>query len=49
LEIVAFYEETFQEWKEKLERKEYFMQHKEKKWTEVEHMIRDFVKGDKDL
>jgi uncharacterized coiled-coil DUF342 family protein len=37
------------ELREKLERKEYFMQNKEKKWNEVEKILEEYVEEDDEL
>lgn len=38
-----------QELREKLERKEYFMQNKEKKWLEIEKILEEYVEEDDEL
>jgi len=35
--------------KDKLERKEYFMQNKERKWLEVEKILEEYVEEDDEL
>ena len=48
-ENAAIYEENMKELKEKLERKEYFMQNKEKKWMEVEKILEEYIEEDDEL
>lgn len=43
------YEEQMTELKDKLERKEYFMQSKEKKWLEVEKILEEYADEDDEL
>lgn len=43
------FEEQITELKDKLERKEYFMQNKEKKWMEVEKILEEYVEEDEEL
>ena len=48
-ELANNLEEQVKELKEKLERKEYFMQSKEKKWLEVEKLLAVYTKDDLEL
>ena len=48
-DIIRFYEEGIQEIRDKLERKEYFMQNKEKKWMEVEKILEEYIEEDDEL
>lgn len=48
-DIIRFYEEGIQEIRDKLERKEYFMQNKEKKWMEVEKILEEYIEEDEEL
>lgn len=43
------YGETINDLKDKLERKEYFMQNKEKKWFEVEKILEEYIEEDEEL
>ena len=43
------FEEQLNELKDKLERKEYFMQNKERKWLEVEKILEEYVEDDDEL
>ena len=43
------FEESLQELRDKLERKEYFMQYKEKKWMEVEKIMDEYLEDDEEL
>ena len=40
---------SYQELHDKLERKEYFLQNKEKKWLEVEKIMLEYVDEDDEL
>ena len=42
-------EEQVNEMKEKLERKEFFVQTKEKKWLEIEKILEEYVEDDDEL
>lgn len=48
-EIVYQYEEQIQDIRDKLERKEYFMQNKEKKWLEIEKILHEYLEEDDEL
>ena len=48
-EETEFYKEQINELQEKLERKEYFMQHKEKKWLEIEKILSIYCEHDEEL
>ena len=43
------FDENNRELKEKLERKEYFMQSKEKKWNEIERILQEYIEDDDEL
>mmetsp|Transcript_22325 Transcript_22325/g.21526 ORF Transcript_22325/g.21526 Transcript_22325/m.21526 type:complete len:95 (-) Transcript_22325:577-861(-) len=43
------YEEMMNEMKDKLERKELFIQNKEKKWIEVEKILEEYLEDDEEL
>jgi uncharacterized coiled-coil DUF342 family protein len=43
------YEEIINDLKDKLERKEFFMQNKERKWIEVEKILEEYVEEDEEL
>ena len=42
-------EEQVQDLKDKLERKEFFIQNKEKKWLEVEKIVEEYAEEDDEL
>jgi uncharacterized coiled-coil DUF342 family protein len=48
-EGLAMLEEQLQELRDKLERKEFFMQNKEKKWLEVEKILQEYAEEDDEL
>lgn len=43
------YEEMMAEMKDKLDRKEFFMQNKERKWLEIEKILEEYVEEDDEL
>lgn len=43
------YEEQIAEFKDKLDRKEFFMQNKERKWLEIEKILEEYVHEDDEL
>lgn len=43
------YEENLNEMKDKLDRKEFFMQNKERKWLEIEKILEEYVEEDDEL
>ena len=43
------YEEMVAEMKDKLDRKEFFMQNKERKWLEIEKILEEYVEEDDEL
>lgn len=43
------YEEQIAEFKDKLDRKEFFMQSKERKWLEIEKILEEYVHEDDEL
>ena len=43
------YEELVAEMKDKLDRKEFFMQNKERKWLEIERILEEYVREDDEL
>lgn len=43
------YEEQIAEFKDKLDRKEFFMQNKERKWLEIEKVLEEYVHEDDEL
>lgn len=43
------YDEMVMEMTEKLDRKEFFMQNKERKWLEIEKILEDYVQEDDEL
>ncbi len=43
------YEEQIAEFKDKLDRKEFFMQNKERKWLEIEKILEEYVQEDDEL
>ncbi len=48
-EEFQLYEEQLAEMKDKLDRKEFFMQNKERKWLEIERILEDYVLEDEEL
>lgn len=48
-ENAQIFEEQLNELKDKLERKEYFMQTKERKWLEVEKILEEYAEEDEEL
>ena len=43
------YEEQIADFKDKLDRKEFFMQNKERKWLEIEKILEEYVQEDDEL
>lgn len=43
------YDEMLAEMKDKLDRKEFFMQNKERKWLEIEKILEEYVEEDDEL
>lgn len=48
-EEFQLYEEQLAEMKDKLDRKEFFMQNKERKWLEIERILEEYVHEDDEL
>jgi len=48
-EEIQMYEEQIAEMKDKLDRKEFFMQNKERKWLEIEKILEEYVHEDDEL
>jgi len=48
-EEIQMYEELVAEMKDKLDRKEFFMQNKERKWLEIERILEEYVREDDEL
>jgi len=48
-EEISMYEEQIAEMKDKLDRKEFFMQNKERKWLEIEKILEEYVHEDDEL
>jgi hypothetical protein len=48
-EEIQMYEEQIAEMNDKLDRKEFFMQNKERKWLEIEKILEEYVHEDDEL
>ena len=48
-EEIQMYEEQIADFKDKLDRKEFFMQNKERKWLEIEKILEEYVHEDDEL